>query len=352
MKTAHKRTYLVLVLISLVCTGATGAIDEGPDYSYQYWNDVWPYFQNGYFGSLEGTGGVRLAYAIFNAEAVSGAGALVFLPGKSETYLKYAELVYDLRQLAFTIYILDHRGMGFSDHLVADDGDKVFVQEFEYYVDDLELFLKSVVEPNGHSRLILAGHSMGGAVALRHLERYPGRFERAVVNTPMLQLDTGSTPEWLAYSVSTCLSWFGLGKKYAFGYGPWKQGTFEKNELTHSRDRWSIWWQQLVPKFAEVESHGPTLRWVSQSMGAAKSIIGAANEIEIPILMFQAGKDGLVRPGGQHRFAERAPDCRIRRFENAYHEVLIETDEIRNEAIDLLTAFISGEIQIPESTPN
>ena len=130
-------------------------------------------------------------------------GALVFLPGKSETYLKYPELVYDLRHTGYSIYLLDHRGMGFSDHLLKDDTDKVFVANFEKYVDDLEIFLNKIVSVEEHPRLILSAHSMESAIASRYLQRYRGRFDGAVLNAPMLQLDTGSAPAWLAYGVSS-----------------------------------------------------------------------------------------------------------------------------------------------------
>ena len=40
---------------------------------------------------------------------------LVISPGQGEPALKYAELVYDLKDTGYDIFVIDHRGQGASD---------------------------------------------------------------------------------------------------------------------------------------------------------------------------------------------------------------------------------------------
>lgn len=45
---------------------------------------------------------------------------VVICPGRIESYVKYAELAYDLFHLGFDVLIIDHRGQGRSGRLLAD----------------------------------------------------------------------------------------------------------------------------------------------------------------------------------------------------------------------------------------
>ena len=44
---------------------------------------------------------------------------VVICPGRIESYVKYAELAYDLFHLGFDVLIIDHRGQGRSGRLLA-----------------------------------------------------------------------------------------------------------------------------------------------------------------------------------------------------------------------------------------
>ena len=45
---------------------------------------------------------------------------VVICPGRIESYVKYAELAYDLFHLGFDVLIIDHRGQGRSGRLLGD----------------------------------------------------------------------------------------------------------------------------------------------------------------------------------------------------------------------------------------
>jgi len=69
---------------------------------------------------------------------------VVICPGRIESYVKYAELAYDLFHLGFDVLIIDHRGQGRSGRLLADPH-LGHVNRFNDYVDDLAAFWQQEV---------------------------------------------------------------------------------------------------------------------------------------------------------------------------------------------------------------
>ncbi|HEV8689846.1 MAG TPA: alpha/beta fold hydrolase, partial [Ideonella sp.] len=109
--------------------------------------------------------------------------------GRTETYLKYKELAFDLARARYSVYIHDHRGQGMSPRLFtdADAHDKGHVERFDDYVEDLHAFVGQVVRPEQPGRLFLLAHSMGGGIAARYLQKYPDTFTAAALSSPMLE---------------------------------------------------------------------------------------------------------------------------------------------------------------------
>jgi len=332
-----KQVVAILIILPLGLISA-GAISED-DYQAQFDQLVWPHYTTGEFGTFEGTGNLSIAYAKFEEGADSS--ALILLPGKSESFLKYAELIYDLRDCGYSLYLMDHRGMGFSDRSIQDDSDKVHIEEFDDYVSDVRMFIETVVNARPHKKMILLGHSLGGAVALRYLVTNSEEIGGAILCSPMIQIDTGGKPARAVYSFCRIAGWFGQGRSYAPGHGPWKTGVFDGNILTHSQQRWTSWREQLVPSYPQLQSGGPTNRWVQQSISAGWEILKDAHKVEVPILMLQAGLDEMVKPEGQQKVTDQLGRCELERFPDAYHEILMETDEIRDRALAMIRAFLS-----------
>lgn len=51
--------------------------------------------------------------------------------------------------------------------------------------------------------------------------------------------------------------------------------------------------------------------------------------MQVPVLVLEAGMDGMVRSDGIERFRRNAPEVEYRLFEGAYHDLFDETDDIR-----------------------
>ena len=82
---------------------------------------------------------------------------------------------------------------------------------------------------------------MGGAIGTLFLERYPNYFDAAVLSSPMLEINTGSTPAPIAKLIANLYDIIGKGDKYVLGqksfsgeYEFKESGTTSKNRYDYS----------------------------------------------------------------------------------------------------------------------
>jgi len=85
--------------------------------------------------------------------------------GSSYTFNKMAGLLREALQAE--IIAIDIRGHGQSGGVPGD------VSTLNQYAEDLEDIIKSINADNPDHKVILAGHSMGGGIILRHAETFP-----------------------------------------------------------------------------------------------------------------------------------------------------------------------------------
>lgn len=306
---------------------------------FEVWRqEVIPHFNQANQRSFTNFQGLKLNY--YSLVNPDNKKTLVILPGRTEPALKYAEVVYDLKDLGFNVFILDHQGQGNSDRLVKDSH-KGYVKHFIDYARDLSDWMDEVVIPEtqNQERYLLA-HSMGGAIATLYLAYGKPVFKKALLSSPMMEIDTKPYKENIGRLLTGVLVTAGMGKAYAPDRGPYVSAndTFEKNDVTHSLVRFEAS-RYLFMTWPELALGGPTNRWVHQSLKATKKIDTLAEKIQIPVLMFQSEKDLIVMPGRQNSFCSKTPLCRMVKFEGAYHEILQESDVIRNRAMGELKNF-------------
>lgn len=308
------------------------------EYEALYDSAVTPYFSQGAQRSFVNGQGLKLNFYSFTAEVNSK--TLVILPGRSEPAMKYAEIVYDLKDEGFNIFILDHQGQGFSDRLLADTH-KGYVRRFGDYTNDLRDWLNQIVIPEtkNQERFVLA-HSMGGAIGAHYLALNTGLFKKAVLCSPMLEINTKPYSEGIARVLAASLSTVGFAKKYAPDRGPYnaEADVFEINELSHSPLRWATI-KNIFIENPEVVVGGPTNRWVSESLKATRKIDTLASRVSTPVLMFQAGQDTIVKLGRQDSYCDKHKNCEKLHFPYSRHEILFETDDIREVAMQAMKNF-------------
>lgn len=301
-------------------------------------------------GELKGVDGVPLAYA--SVVLPNERGAVVIVTGRTENLLKYQEVIADLARQRYSVYVYDHRGQGFSGRLIPGDEQKGHVETFDDYTQDLQAFVREVVNKVPHRHLMALGHSMGGAVLTRHLQLYPGVFGAAVLSSPMHQPNAK-----ILFSADTSCAWFrwtgwAFRQSWAgFSRSPYEAIVFDdpKNKYSHSRDRWARV-LKVEAAHPEVQLGGPTRAWVAEACEASDLMLSDVGRIQVPVLVLQAGGDELVMNDAQDQFCERLGRVPGRSCDGgrpftvagARHELLIEDDRYRVPAMDRIMEFLDA----------
>jgi lysophospholipase len=276
--------------------------------------------------------------------------AIVISSGRTESFIKYKELIYDLYLQGYSVFIADHRGQGLSDRILADEAKRQIghVRDFQDYVSDLKQFYTDFVRPIGHKKHVLLGHSMGGCIASLYLEKYDQDFDAAVLCSPMDELALGFLPR-LAHDLIDVAARLGLGEEYAPGERGYDEGeTFSNKCLTHSEVRWDIIRREYGDNPA-AKLGGPSVLWVKLAQEAGIAARKNAGDVKVPLLLLQAGSDRIVEPGGQLEFCQRLNQthprfCRLEPIEGAFHEIFMESDLYRKPAFEFMLDFIINHI--------
>lgn len=308
-------------------------------------------------GEFKPAGGVRLKYA--SVLVPNERAAVVIVTGRTENLLKYREVMADLVRQNYSVYVYDHRGQGFSDRLLPNEREKGHVGRFDDYVDDLQAFVEQVVKRDPHRTLLVLGHSMGGGVATRHLERYPGVFAAAALSSPMHQpnakilVSAQASCEWFKNAARFAPTAWPAGRAAPYVYRPYDEKT---NEYTHSPGRWARL-LKIEEQYPEVRLGGPTRGWAAEACAASDTLRSKTETAKIvaPVLVLQAGNDTAVMPQGQNAFCGALIDATGRpcdgggpqRIEGARHELLQEADRYRVPAMTRILGFLDRHSAAP-----
>ncbi len=248
-------------------------------------NDAWrttlePFFRTGI--AIEFRGGDGLLLKGIRFSHASASESVLFLPGFSEPWLKYIELLYDLHQKGYEVLSYDPRGQGANPRLARANPDAVHLDRFEDHVSDLRNFLDSTPRRKIH---VLA-HSMGGAVALGWAENHSSLpLGRILVNAPMLAIRTDPFPRPVARLLTSFLVTIGLGERFAPTKGPRDPDRpFEANRGTSSRARYAFE-QHLARLYPERWVGGPTNSWVKTALEASTRIAHDLPRLKCPVTL-------------------------------------------------------------------
>ncbi|SFV52157.1 Lysophospholipase L2 [hydrothermal vent metagenome] len=302
----------------------------------KYESVISPYFYKHKLHYFTASDNVAIAYKIFSV--TNPKAIIVISSGRTEGMVKYQELLYDLNQNGYSVYILDHRGQGYSQRLV-EDKQMGYVDNFFHYVDDLKFFVSNYVPHN--KKRILLGHSMGGAIAALYVERYRDDFDALILSSPMCEPSI-VVPSMSGFFCKLVEKKQEDAKRYIRGTASYDilNYEFDGNDLTHSKKRFEIMKKAYV-KEPQTRVGGPSLQWLKEACKWSAVSVEKANLITIPVLLLQGENDSVVTHEAQIAFCQRALHCKGVTIKGAYHELFIEKDTIRQKALTAILNFIS-----------
>ncbi|MCS0541785.1 alpha/beta fold hydrolase [Aeromonas veronii] len=343
-----KSLSLSLLALTLFSAGALAVTNtyqltseaDVPSLYQQTLPDFWR--QHAVEGEFKGKDGVTIRHAALRQAKVDR--AILIVNGRVESYLKYQELAWDLWRQGYSLYLIDHRGQGMSGRML-NDPQKGYVDQFDDYVVDLKQFHDQIIMADQPAKLFLLAHSMGGAISARYLERWPDDIKAAVLSSPMLGINLGGLPKWLAKGLASTIGTVGgwIGEPpYGPGQGAYQDHGFADNELTHSQSRYQAF-RQIYEQHPQIKLGGATAHWIYQGITGADAAIADAGAIKTPLLVLQAGNDSVVDNAAQDRFCTiaKCEGGKPLRIEGAWHELFIESDDKRQPALTAMVDFFA-----------
>lgn len=277
---------------------------------------------------------LHVTYALHPEEKA----AIVFSHGFCEFFGKYHEIAYYFYELGFSIFFLDHRGHGWSERIL-DNLEMVHIRKYDDYVEDFKCFMDTfVVSKSSSKEYYLFAHSMGGAVGALFLEKYPMYFKKAILSSPLLGFQFGNVPEVLVTISLLVNKMMKKGEQYAKGQHGFDPTRNYEDSSSMSKARFD-YVMDLRKKYPECQTSGGSNGWFFASIKAYKKAVRNAKKVQIPVLLFQAGKDRLVSPKGQDLFAKRAENTSKIVFPQSKHEIFNATDTIREKYYQIVFSF-------------
>jgi acylglycerol lipase len=274
--------------------------------------------------SFRAADGVRLHALAWPAGAPRA--RVLLSHGLGEHAGRYRALARDLVPAGFSLHALDHRGHGRSG------GVRGYARRFSSLVDDFEAFRRRVVaEANSDLPMFVVGHSLGGLIVLRWLERVGGEgLAGAVLSAPLLAI-AKQAARWklaLAGTLSRLAPWLPLGNEVdpaELTSDPAYLQAYRDDPLVHSR---------ITP------------RLYTEMMAAMGDAVAEAQRITLPTLFIVPGADTIVREQATLDFAASLPcEVTVRRFPGFHHESLNELG--RERPVGELLAWLEAHLPRP-----
>lgn len=293
-------------------------------------------------GFFEAPDSKKIHYLYYKAE--NPRGNMVIAHGFTESAEKFLEMCYYFVKMNLNVFIVDHRGHGLS-HRHNTDKEVVHIKYFDQYVDDLQTLVEKVVLNKAPLLpLYLYSHSMGGAIAVQHLQKYPGVFEKAVLSAPMIQAKTAGLPPAVAKILTGLFILLGKEQEKVMGYKGFNPDRTYEDSHDTSKERFDYYHKKKIENEA-IRTAAPSYRWVNEAVKVtAKNLDPERNKkITAEILLCQPEEDATVYMEAEDEFIKLVKNGRLQKFYECKHEIYNSVDNTVKEYLDTIEGFLFNE---------
>lgn len=288
--------------------------------------------------------GVRLRMAHWPRNGARG--TVLLFSGRTEYIEKYGIPAKELAEIGLATATLDWRGQGLSDRALAD---RLIghVDQFSDFQRDVAAFLAYAAEMDMPKPWYILGHSMGGCIGLRTVIQ--GAPVAGVIFTaPMWGIQLPGILRPVAWTVTWAADKISLGHLLAPSTSrrPYTEAApFLGNALTTDQGMYDYMRNQTDTQ-PNLALGGPSLNWLNQALRETVALASIPSP-DVPALCFLGDLESIVDTQEIKRRMSVWPKGKLIEIENAQHEVLMETPEIRSRAIAEIAAFVA---RISETT--
>lgn len=231
-------------------------------------------------------------------------GTVLIVHGLGEHGDRYGHVAQWLSARGFRVVSYDQRGHGQSQ------GPRGICPTPDALYEDLALVVDAVRPASG--KLILLGHSMGGAIAARFVADARRTVDGLILSSPALDADLSTLQRVQLYIGERIMPMIAQGN----GLDP--------KMISHN--------QAVVRAYMEdpLVHDRISARLARVIIDAGEVARAKAAHWQVPTLLVYAGADALVAPRGSDAFAASAPREVVEstKFDGLYHEILNETEAL------------------------
>ncbi len=306
------------------------------NYAYIMETEVEPYLERkGREDFIFTADGRKLHYEAY--EKTLSRGSIVILHGFTESAEKFRELAFYFRKAGYSIFSLDMEGHGKS-HRTSKKKEKVEIDSFDTYAEDLNFFIEKVVTPATRmGEINIYSHSLGSTVALLYMMKHPYTVKKAVLSSPMVCGNMGM-PVAVAGAVAKLLCAVGGKGIPAPGRCVFDGKQTVENSDATSRARFEYYHakRKNEPLY---QTSGPAFGWVKASLEARDKIL-ACEDIKPETLIFLPEEDRQLLHSYTKDFAKKA-DIKIKDVKNTKHEIFMSKNDVISWYVEEVLDFFA-----------
>ena len=270
-------------------------------------------------GNFKGQGNLDLFYRgyvpIRKPKAV-----LLILHGLAEHSGRYMNVVDYFVPRGYAVYGFDQRGHGQSE------GMRGYVQNFSYYISDLNTFSEMVRVNHSSEKIFLIGHSVGGTIAIAYCIYHQNEFDGLILSGATIEPGSSLSPVKIVLA------------RFLSLITP-KMGVDVIDASAISQD------QSVVDAYKRdplVYRGKIRARLGAELLKVMRRLPNQMSEIHLPILIMSGSADRLSNPEGSRLLYESVSsrDKTLKYYDGFYHEIFNEPgrDQVFNDMDDWLVA--------------
>lgn len=262
--------------------------------------------------------------------------SMLIVHGFSEGLYKYREMIFNFLKMGISCTIFEFPGHGKSRSVFSD---RIHIEDFNDYVDTIKSFAEEM-EADGNC--FLFAHSMGGCAASIYLEENPDNpFDKVVLSSPMLKINTHGVNENTALRLSDIMVRHRRKDNFVFGQGIWEKAndTFQSSAgFDRGRFEENLSYRERHNEYQKCKA---TWKWLNEGIKASRKARDNFNLINIPILLLRAEDDSYVDKKVFETLDSRF--LTIADVPLSRHECLNSSRETNDETYKIIKAFLFDE---------
>ncbi len=287
--------------------------------------------------------------------AASARATVVIIPGYTATLDMYGEQTGDIAARGYHVVGFDLRGQGGSERPRPYQPEKLLIEDFKVYSNDVALFLQSLNLPEERP-VILMGISFGGHVAFRVGAEHSDEVDGLLLLAPALKPKAGDMSFERAARLLRIGDALGKDKRYLPGNKNWIPAS--ENDLSRiGIEHCSSSPKRLPMRDAiftvrpEQRVGGVTFNWGREFYGSSNFVLqsGYPESISKPVTMIHAELDYFVETDVNKRVCDsRMSDCISVAIAGSGHCLTQETDPVLDRIYQALDETVQ---RVEQSVP-